>query len=112
MLGFAWLAKGTMEDWVDRAAPIKTETLVIAAENDPEWGQEMQQRNDITLPQEGQTGNGSGIGPSGAHGSARKTGDALAGVRSHLIVPRAERYGHVFIAPPWTTRIRITAIAQ
>ncbi len=44
----AWLAKGTMEDWVDRAAPIKTETLVIAAENDPEWGQEMQQR--MTLP--------------------------------------------------------------
>lgn len=44
----AWLAKGTMEDWISRAAPIKTETLVIAAESDPEWGPEMQQR--MTMP--------------------------------------------------------------
>jgi pimeloyl-ACP methyl ester carboxylesterase len=44
----AWLAKGTHEDWVSRAAPIETETLVIAAENDHEWGAQTQQR--LTMP--------------------------------------------------------------
>lgn len=44
----AWLTSGTKEDWVDRCAPIKVETLVIAAEKDPGWGPELQQK--LTMP--------------------------------------------------------------
>ena len=44
----AWLARGTREDWVDRSAPIGAETLVIAAENDAEWGADAQRK--MTMP--------------------------------------------------------------
>lgn len=44
----AWLNSGIHEDWVDRAAPIEIETLVIAAERDPIWGPVMQQK--MTMP--------------------------------------------------------------
>lgn len=44
----AWLNSGIHEHWVDRAAPIEIETLVIAAERDPIWGPDMQQK--MTMP--------------------------------------------------------------
>jgi pimeloyl-ACP methyl ester carboxylesterase len=44
----AWLAHGTQEDWISRASPIKTETLIITAEFDPEWSEPVQNR--LTVP--------------------------------------------------------------
>ena len=44
----AWLNAGIREDWVDRAAPIAVETLVIAAERDPIWGADTQHK--FTMP--------------------------------------------------------------
>ncbi|MBB6144420.1 pimeloyl-ACP methyl ester carboxylesterase [Silvibacterium bohemicum] len=44
----AWLLHGTQEDWISRASPIKTETLIITAEYDPEWSAPVQNR--LTVP--------------------------------------------------------------
>ena len=44
----AWLARGTREDWIDRSAPVDVDTLVIAAENDAEWGADAQRK--MTMP--------------------------------------------------------------
>jgi pimeloyl-ACP methyl ester carboxylesterase len=44
----AWLNHGVYEDWVERAAPVTVKTLLIAAEQDPVWGPDMQQR--LTMP--------------------------------------------------------------
>ncbi|MDL5156109.1 alpha/beta fold hydrolase [Actinomycetospora termitidis] len=43
-----WLDSGTYEDWVERAAPVETEALVVVADLDPTWGLEMQ--TELTLP--------------------------------------------------------------
>lgn len=44
----AWLNAGIYEDWIERAAPISVETLLIVADRDPVWGMEMQR--ELTLP--------------------------------------------------------------
>jgi pimeloyl-ACP methyl ester carboxylesterase len=44
----AWCKEGIYEDWIDRAAPIEVETLVIVADHDPVWGLDMQKK--LTLP--------------------------------------------------------------
>lgn len=44
----AWLKEGILEDWIDRAAPVEVETLVIAAERDLVWGLDMQMK--LTMP--------------------------------------------------------------
>lgn len=44
----AWLNDGVNEDWIERCAPITVPTLVIAADRDPVWGIDMQQR--LTMP--------------------------------------------------------------
>ena len=44
----AWLARGQREDWIDRAAPLDAEALVISAECDAEWGADVQRR--LTMP--------------------------------------------------------------
>ena len=37
----AWLNAGIRKDWLERAAPVEVETLVIATERDPVWGTSM-----------------------------------------------------------------------
>lgn len=44
----AWLWNGVVEDWIDRCSLVETETLLIAALQDPMWGPEMQQH--LTMP--------------------------------------------------------------
>lgn len=44
----AWLTDGVYEDWIDRCSPITVPTLVIAADRDPVWGIETQQK--LTMP--------------------------------------------------------------
>ena len=44
----AWLWHGVQEDWIDRCSPVSTETLLIAALQDPMWGPDMQQK--LTMP--------------------------------------------------------------
>jgi pimeloyl-ACP methyl ester carboxylesterase len=44
----AWLNHGIYEDWTDRCAPITIPALIIAADHDPVWGLDMQQR--LTMP--------------------------------------------------------------
>lgn len=44
----AWLWHGVEEDWIDRCSPVDTDTLLIAALQDPVWGPDMQQ--ELTMP--------------------------------------------------------------
>ena len=44
----AWLNEGIREDWVERAAPLDLQTLVIAAKRDAVWGLDMQKK--LTMP--------------------------------------------------------------
>ena len=44
----AWLNEDIREDWIERAAPVEVETLLVAAIRDPVWGPPMQQK--LTLP--------------------------------------------------------------